>query len=165
MLGETNPTIVLKDISLIQLTKILEYIYCGKVNVLENELIGFKQAAEYFQMSVNFKAETSFNLLDQSIPEFMSQETTAGNLTMDSFRLVDSDNSDSDCTLTGGKRAKEPELKRIKLTDTFGVLSEMPVNNCQSIEIDKKKRNYFEFSEQQKKKVAFEAQSFLSSRI
>ncbi|KAL7048954.1 hypothetical protein ACKWTF_003551 [Chironomus riparius] len=159
MLGEANPTIVLKDITLVQLTKILEYIYCGKASVPANELNDFKNAAEYFQMSVCLNTEAPVNLLNQSIAEFMSQETTVGNLTLDSFRLQD---SDSDCTFTEGESPKEPESKKLKLTDTFGIFQEM--RGRESTRVDIKKRNYFEFSDQQMKKVAFEAQSFMNSR-
>lgn len=144
--------------------KILEYIYCGKVNVHKNELNDFKKTAEYFQISVKLGTEASVCLNDESIAEFMSQETTVGNLTLDSFRLNDSDNSDSDCTLNGEKTSKEPVSKKVKLSDTFGIFQVMPGQKFESYRLDTKKRNYFEFSEQQKKKVAFESLSFLNSR-
>lgn len=149
--------------------KILEIIYCGKVTIRENELDDFRGAIEYFCMNINISNESNFvNDHNNSIPEFMSQETTVGNLTMDSFRLNDSDDSDtgSDDTLTGiRKSTHEPKLKKIKLTDSFEIFSLSPIKpianstefrNTQQTESERKKRNYFEFSEMQKKKVEFE---------
>lgn len=162
MLDDTNSTtIVLKGIMLSQLLKILEYIYCGKVNVAETEIDEFKQAAEYFEMNINF--DEAQNVGEQNnLPEFMSQETTVGNLTLDSFRLTD---SDSDTTLNGDKSLLEPTVKKIKLTESFRSFSKQLDQRSEQItapfepnlyELNKRKRNYFGFSEEHKKKVAFD---------
>lgn len=159
MLGDIrNPTVVLKDISLAQLMKILEYIYTGKIRLCAAELNDFKQTAEYFDINIQYFERTPERDQDDLL-EFMSQETTLGNLTQDSFRLNDSDNGFSNSILT--RVPNEPDRKKIKLTESFQSFSvksrHQSDSYCSSTECqgnETRKRNYFEFSDDQKKEVA-----------
>lgn len=104
MIGETNnPVVVLKDITKDNLIKVLEFIYCGKIKVKSGDFNEFKKLVEYFKLKVDVKEEV--NQLDLTLPEFMSQETTVGDLTMENFQIsnefenFDESSNDSELTL------------------------------------------------------------------
>lgn len=77
LLGEDkHPVIVLKDVSIKYLLLILEYIYCGRVDLLPEDVKEFKKVAENLQIKVEFKLPVDEIVLS-SLPEMMSQDTLA----------------------------------------------------------------------------------------
>lgn len=77
MLGEDkHPVIVLKDVSVKYLLLILEYIYCGRVDLSPEEVDEFKKVAESMKINVAFNVEPEPSI--ESHQEKMSQDLMTG---------------------------------------------------------------------------------------
>lgn len=89
--GVGNTTIVLRDISHEFLLKILEYIYCGKVDLQADQIFEFKRVANYMKINLSFTDDTprmkrNFeDELDVSLATQMSQDTIVDDMINEFF--------------------------------------------------------------------------------
>lgn len=82
--GKKDPTVVvLRDISHEFLIKILELIYCGKVNIPAHQISEFRNAAAYLKIKVEDNNEHQADEFDVSLHTQISQETMSQDTLVD----------------------------------------------------------------------------------
>lgn len=113
-------TIVLREINHECLLKVLEYVYCGKVDLNANENDEFTRAANYLNIKITNLTKNSGDQFDVTLLTQMSQETVIDEITHD-FTMNstlcgnESDEEESrDIQLSKNKQI-EPKLKKRKL--------------------------------------------------
>lgn len=119
-----GPTsIVLRDISHEFLQKILEYIYCGKVDLKANEIFEFKRVANYLKIYVppeepepSQPPKRNVEELDISLTTPMSQDITIDNIIHD-FSMNSSITSvfEEEETVIESKKMKETSISLAKV--------------------------------------------------
>lgn len=138
LLGEEkhHPVIVLKDVSIKYLLLILEYVYCGRVDLEQKDLESFKKVAESLQIKVEFNLPPPESE-PKTLTEMMSQDTLSSTIVdheMHTDLSWESDmESDFDLMQTSGVAP---------LTIDSLIDSEQKLNNRRSLNLRKIKSKY-----------------------
>lgn len=128
VIGESdrNPTIVMKDISHEFFMKMLEYIYLGKISLIDNDVPEFEQAAKYLKIDIKNIHVIEDNLSDVTLVSQMSEmdditlntEESIQDCTMNSTLFSTQEIRSQQIKLRKSKTLfEEPEIKKPKLSE------------------------------------------------